>query len=496
MQSIPALVMLLTHLGAARGEDPATLPTSATSPASEEGVAEEVPNPLSEQSETTGFEDFEVDDWDADFEEKALDPVEIQDFSIPDSPLSSAPDWSFLSPSRLSFKHELGMKIYEPRRVLLNRSSIRPEYSKLLFGNLFLQLDGKAIAFWRYDHRSETQMRWINPQRLRSSVSVETRFADAYLQTSYGGTSLKAGIQTMAFGESQSAVVTDEISPRSYTELFNFNLDELRIGQPIVSLSQFTPLGTFGTFLVPFPAFNEYPERGSAFYFNPLDGMAVKDVETEHEGLEDVLGHMEFGLSWRKTAGKSDLAVVAVSLLENDYNYRLDDSGILLKAKSQYWMYGANLTHSIPKFILRGEVAVKAEKTFQTADLQITRRPMLDASFAVDYSPEASITAGIEGAVNHVRDWTGEILSIPQNSYSSMLSLSKLLLHDNLSMNAFGIYTVPYPSFVALLATSYRWNDKWILEASFAYPVSRDRQSQLHIYRDQKQVLLSALLQF
>ena len=75
---------------------------------------------------------------------------------------------------------------------------------------------------------------------------------------------------TVPWGESILAPITDEVSPRDNRELFNFNLEELRIGQPMLVIDQFSDWGSVSMFFNPRASFNKNPGAWHGLFVRPV----------------------------------------------------------------------------------------------------------------------------------------------------------------------------------------------------------------------------------
>jgi hypothetical protein len=406
-------------------------------------------------------------------------------FTAPDSsaPDRSAPDSTTPgefasgraeSPTRVTLAQEFTYKVEEPYRVIKNRSSVRLEYAKYFLKNFFVQLDGKAIQFWSGDHRHDEEGHYGT-------------LSEAYLQTSFGQTSIKAGIQTLPWGESILAPITDEVSPRDNSELFNFNLDELRLGQPMVVVDQFLQSGRWTAFYVPYPYFNEIPKPGSAYFFNPFP------VRGQIEGDDGG----EVGVSWRKSFASSDITFMAASLIDNDYALRMDTPGLLTRVKERFTLAGMVFNYSLKEdLIVRGEAALKSPKAFNDAAFQIVKKNELDTYLALDYAPSSTLTLSVAGVNQHIFDWDSQITSAPRDRYSLLLSATKLLMNDDLSINFMNFFSWPYSANLAILTTNYKWNDNVTLGSYVVVPYTKDEKSGLFPVRDQKQIGFKFQYQF
>lgn len=377
------------------------------------------------------------------------------------------------SPMRISLAHELGVTKQSPAGLIKNRSSLRFEYSRTFDERLFVQFDGKATAFFGSDHRRRVE-------------SNDVTVSQAYLQTSFGQTSVRAGIMTLPWGESILAPITDEISPRDNRELFNFNLDELRIGQQIVALDHYLPGSQLGAFVVLNPRFNKSPADGSAYFFDPFV------YRQDREGADGV----EYGLSWKRSYSSADFTLMAANLIDNEYARLLHPDGTVSLLAERIALTGASFTRAFSNLVLRGEVAVKNGKPFNTTDMQIERKRTVEAYVGIDYRHSPSLTFATEWINQHIAGWDQEILGVARNRQTVMLSAEKLLKNDDISVTLQHFHSRPYPSNLTMLLTSWRVNDRWTLNLNLAVPSARNANAMLWNVRDQKQALFKVQYQF
>lgn len=394
------------------------------------------------------------------------------------------------NPMRLGVKYEVAYKFTKPDEIKKDRFSLRLEYSKLLFNKITIQVDTKISTYLNDDHRTRTTTFWIddNPKKAEMAFGGKTR--DAYLQTSFNKTSIKAGIQTLVWGESDFAAVTDEISPLDYREPLNLNLDELRLGQLALTIDQYSPFGDWSGFFIPDPKLNEYPKKGTGYYYDPFNGSVEYQLD-QQKGI-----FFEYGIRWKKTFGKSDVSLMSASLINNDYASHMVAPGLIIQSKMRYSMAGLTFNYAINNFLVKGEVALKSPKPYNDESFQIVKKNALDASLGVDYSPSSTLTLSMEAVNYHIVGWNDKIQGTPKDNYMMLLILSKTLINNNLSLNWVTMYNGPYTNFFNLLTTSYNWNDHITLYFDALIPVTNNINSGLYIYRDQKQVAFKIQYQF
>lgn len=379
--------------------------------------------------------------------------------------------------TRVTLAQEEAYKVAQPDRWVKNRSSVRLEYSKHLLEHYFVQFDGKHTQFLDKDHRHDPE-------------GSDTRVSQAYVQASFHQTSIGLGIQTVAWGESILAPITDEVSPRDNRELFNFNLEELRLGQPMVTVDQYTDVGRFSAFYTPRPRFNKNPERGSAYFVDPFNGTVptVRSADAQK-------ARPEFGLNWRKSFGSADVSVMAARLTDNDYALHMDDAGRLVQEAPRYSLAGMTFSYATGKFLFKTEAGWKSPKSFNDAQLQIVRRNEIDTYLGVEYKHSGTLSLSLEGVNQHIAGWDAAIQT-PRDRQSFLFSATKTLMNDDLTIQWLQFFNRPDTSTLTMLLTTYKWNDNLTFGLNAIYPSTRNPRSGLWNVRDQKQLAFKIQYQF
>lgn len=412
--------------------------------------------------------------------------------SLDDSPFSEDQEESFasrlLQPARFTLKHEVSNQISDPYEFTSNRSSIRIEYEKFFLDNFYIQFDSKLTAFWNTDHRARAE---------QENVYLEMTSRDAYLQFSKAETSIKVGTQILIWGESDGGAITDVISPRNLSELFFISIEESRVGQPMINLDQFfSTLGRWSLFYIPDAEMNEYPEEGTAYYYDPFVGMAEFQSEDTDKDLS------EYGFSWKKSFGRSDISLMAASLIDNDFAYRQDgvtDTGqiLLTRIKPRFEMAGITFNYARGNYLFSGEIAKKSPKLFNDSSLQLIEKDIVDAALRAEYSlgKGGSHSISLELVTNHINDWNSEILT-PENRDSLILGWNNHFFNETLTVNLISIYNKPHTSYQQSLFMAYKWNNDITLNLDAFYLTVKDEQSELNPYRDQNNIVFKILYQF
>jgi hypothetical protein len=393
---------------------------------------------------------------------------------------------SLLSTARFTLKHETFYKFKRPDGIKSNRTSLRLEYARSIGPHFFVQLDTKQTLFWGDDHRAQAEDK---------EMTTENFTREAFCQASFADTSIKAGVQILIWGESEGGAITDVISPRDYSEAFFVSLEASRIGQPMILVDQFTSLGDVSAFFIPDPEFNKYPEDNTAYHYDEF-GDPVRYREESSDAR-----NYEFGGRWKKTFGQSDVALMAASLIENDYIHRFDGVGadgemILTKKKERFTLAGLTFNYVRGSFLYKGEIGMKFPQHFNNADVQIEKRDVLDASLGLEYSPGGAYTLGLELVNRHIIDWDSDLVAARENTTSAVLLWEKNFLNETFSVSWMSIYSTPDQGYLHTLRTAYQWTDHLCLKFEAFYPDISDPENSLWVYRDQKQMALIIQVQF
>lgn len=389
------------------------------------------------------------------------------------------------SPLKSTLMHELAVGIHSPNEIVNNRSSLRVEYEKHFLSDFYLRLDSKLIAHWANDHKAEARDRSVYP----ASVTRE-----AFVQFSQGSVSVKAGKQILIWGESDAGAITDVISPRNLSELFFIPLEEARIGQFMVTVDRFAPSGDWSLFYVPDAQYNEYPESGTAYFVEPFPGADIRGGDVDRG---------EYGLRWKRTFGRSDIALMAAHLVDNDIAYAL--GGVeaggqpwLQRVKQRYEMVGGTFNYASGDWILSGELAWKHPRAFTTSTLSVVERDQLDASLRAEYAlgKGGQHTVSLEATNSHVRDWDDRIVGTPRNAASLVFGWNNVFANETFTVNLLSVMSRPYDALQHSLFTSYKWNDRLSINLDLFYLDVGDDRNPLSIYRGKNNAVLRVLYQF
>jgi hypothetical protein len=388
---------------------------------------------------------------------------------------------TLLQPARFTLKHEHSYKTKEPTQTVNNRSSVRLEYSKFFGTYFYLQLDTKLNAFLESDHRAKAE---------EKNILYESSTKEAYLQSSFESISLKFGLQVVIWGEADGAAVTDVVAPRDQSELFFVSLEESRISQPMLVIDQFSEIGDWTLFYIPTAGYTKMPEKGTQYDLGFFDNFTIeadKDLEKNSD---------EVGIRWKKTFGKSDLALMAASLIENNYQYKMNPSGTLIKTKNRYQMLGLTFNYGKGAFLYKGEIAQKSKKVFNNTQYELIEKDVFDTAFSTEYSSSGGYTLFFSLINQRIVGWEAELTGTDEDSGSYIISWSDNYLNEDLSASVMATLNYPNDEKTVTLNVDYKYEDNLKFEVSFLKLEIKNEESQLKEYRDEERLTLKAQYQF
>jgi hypothetical protein len=388
---------------------------------------------------------------------------------------------TLLQSARFTLKHEHSYKTKEPTKTVNQRSSVRLEYSKFLGTYFYLQLDTKLNGFHESDHRAKAK---------EENILFESSTKEAYLQSSIDNTSVKAGLQVIIWGEADGAAVTDVVAPRDQSELFFISLEESRIPQPMIVFDQFSETGDWTLFYIPTAGYTKTPEKDTQYDLGFFDNYTIED----DKDLEENSG--EIGIRWKKTFGKSDLAFMAASLIENDYKYELDTFGGFIRKKNRYQMLGLTFNYGKGAFLYKGEIAQKSKKVFNNSQYELIEKDVFDTALSAEYYSSSGYTLLFSMINQRIVGWEDDLSGTDEDSGAYMLSWGDNYLNEDLNATILTSLNYPNDEMMINLNVDYKYYDDLKFEVSFLRLNIDNKESQLWAYRNEERWTFKVQYQF
>ena len=106
------------------------------------------------------------------------------------------------------------------------------------------------------------------------------------------------------------------------------------------------------------------------------------------------------------------------------------------------------------------------------------------------------VAFGTELINQHISGWTPALQGLTKNRQSLLLTMTKQLMNDDLTVTVQHFHNTPYRSDLSIVQTSFKWDDHVTLGMNVVYPHANDQRSGLFLLRDEKQIAFKFQYQF
>ena len=273
-----------------------------------------------------------------------------------------------------------------------NRLGVNIRYQNLFASGWLLQASAQTRIYWKEDYEY-----LVNGNR----IEEESRVNELFVQRSFGAHSVKLGNQTVVWGETVGNSVLDVINVAEFRDFTIIDIEDARLNQPMLVWDYFSEnSGSFSTFLTLYPEFNPAPAKGSPLFFDP--GHHLPDYNRDGDIL------FEVGSQWRYSIERSDFAVMAAYLIENQLRWEPPSPGNLdaLAKKNDFLLLGFSANRAIGDTLLNFDLAFSRGVLANSFSLPGTtglsapvdlEKNQIGTSFGLEYSidNEQSVSFGV-----------------------------------------------------------------------------------------------------
>ncbi|MDH5218728.1 MAG: hypothetical protein OEX19_13585 [Gammaproteobacteria bacterium] len=418
-------------------------------------------------------------------EEQALDAT--LDFDMPiDAPVSESTadlDSSTTSASsstlgkdlRIGLAYQLGNQLGNQLsnqlndfpEIVSNRLDSRLRWEHLFFQNYFISVDGKII------------LRAWKDQQLDSDkeISAELRMRELSLQSGFGPFSIKAGYQTIIWGEMDSAKINDVMTPWDYSEFAFTAPEDARVGQPSILADWFSGKTRIGAVVTPIPMTNRYPGGEASGLLAFLLGSEQYSV---NEKLPEFGSDYEMGLRIKHNLGPSDLSLYLAQVISDDPLFSLnpassETSTIFDIRYPRHEIIGFSGNYASGNFLWKTEAAFKNNLHLPAQTTII--RDTLEGAIGVDYIANGAYNLTLELQNQYIMPGEGTLTGMNTHNSQAMLRWSKNFFHDTLSTIYFVSYQIQYGDMTHSAAMQYAINDYWRVDLNATVFVVKNQDS-------------------
>jgi len=286
-----------------------------------------------------------------------------------------------------------GFRFPKERMLENNRFGVNVRYQNLFSNGWLLQASAQTRVFWNQDYEYIAN---------GDEIETESRINEFFIQRSFGAHSVKLGNQTVVWGETVGNSVLDVINIAEFRDFTIIDIEDARLNQFMLVWDYFSQnSGGISTFVNLYPDFNPAPVRGSPLFFDP--GFHLPDYDRGGDIL------FELGSQWRWSIERSDFALMAAYLIENQLRWEPPAPGSRdgLAKKNDFLLLGFSANRAIGDLLLNFDLAYShgilangfsLPGTSGLSALIDATRNQLGTSFGLEYAidNEQNLSVGVQ----------------------------------------------------------------------------------------------------
>ncbi|ETR68211.1 MAG: hypothetical protein OMM_10754 [Candidatus Magnetoglobus multicellularis str. Araruama] len=151
---------------------------------------------------------------------------------------NTAPWYSnqLIDDSRFTFGYEFSHQLSIKPSYITHDIYLRQETQTLLRDNLYVKFDGRFNYYFDNDHRTKARQK---------SILTDTNLRELYLQFGFSKFNVTFGRQIVVWGQADTQIITDVVSPRDNSDFIFIKLEDSRLGQLMLSSDIYSDWGHF-----------------------------------------------------------------------------------------------------------------------------------------------------------------------------------------------------------------------------------------------------------
>jgi len=396
---------------------------------------------------------FAEDDFDTDFEfDDSFDELEFDDFDAGESDDEVSNWYDEIS---LEVNHNMSVSKLADWDLTANKTSSIAGWSGSISPLVYVELEGQLDWYW-----GDTQA--------EDGEDYDTTINAAFVQSSLGNVSAKAGYFTIGWGEVEGSGTLDVINPTA--SVTSGSVDITGKAQPFVAADWYAGAVTVTGFV------NLAPEVAE------LPGFELEKTD-----------EMEWGVKVRTSLSGSDISLYTAHLVPNT---PVPDLLALNVQATPYTLVGLSANKSIGKVLAKVDVAYKSG--LETIDmgsatlLNTINRLDYAAGLEVGFSDAKQLVISVmnKQALNYKSSYqVAPGFKLKENAAQAMVTLSDSYLNEDLNINLGGMGSLDGELLMAFGQVTYKLNDNWELSTGALAAVA-DEDSVFAAFN--KEVQLSA----
>ncbi len=318
------------------------------------------------------------------------------------------------------------------------RNTVRVEYEQAFANNWFARLDVKGTHYQLDDRQALQKGENYNRGKVKA----------AWLQYSQGACAIKAGQQSLIWGQVDGTFAVDDITPFDFTEKLLTDYSAVRLPQVMVVND----------------CFFANKKQTQLFYIPKAQLHLSSHLDDEYSlmaasGIDDEDLDSEWGARFKFSFGKTDFALMYADLISNGPTYVLPDLvNPPIPALSEYKLYGFSINHTSGSWQFKSDIGYKTDQLLQGTLSEMS--DVVDAAIGVQYLSRSNhnFNLGIWG------QYTLDDEQAPTANDSTpfiTFNWSKQYLGDSLDLSLLASGRENPKTSSATAQASYKVNDYW-----------------------------------
>jgi hypothetical protein len=377
--------------------------------------------------------------------------------------------------------------------TLILRYNARVEYEQAFASNWYARIDAKGNSYRSPDRLAKQRV--SEPATTDTLLETESyqkgKLNAAWLQYSKNACVIKAGQQTLIWGEVNGTFTVDDITPFDFTEQLLTDYSSVRLALPMA-------VGD---------CFLKHKQQVQAFYIPKAQLHQSSHTNDEYSlklatGVDDKDLDSEWGARYKFSLGKTEFALMYAELIANAPSQILvtvsPDPLVppsVIPVLSEYELFGFSFNYSSGAWQFKGDIAYKSDQLIDQTFGETTNIVDMAAGFEYLSPTNHSFNMGLWGAYAEDVDTVEQDLN--NNTPALTLGWNKSYLSDDLDLSLLASGREKPKSASATAQASYQYNDYWNFSSALTLVERvKDKQNPNPLQSENNEVSLQVKYQF
>jgi len=381
-----------------------------------------------------------------------------------------------------------------------------PDFSKIRT-TLNLSLDAKFFDDWKgkfvwngfYDYAYSRQGREKFTDETLDAYESESEIRDFYLDGPLTDwLRVKAGRQIIAWGESDTAQITDMANPRDLREIGMVDIEDARIPVAATKLSALLDSWEFNFVVIHEFRTNKIGTEGSEF--DLLGGLRKSGATIEDEDLPEKNKQTETLFRVFKSFNGGDFSLVWADTFNDSFYLDRKSSGALVPKYKRVKTLGASGNFVSGSWLFKAELAKKFGKALALSQAEVqglksgeriwSEKDVLEGMIGADYSGISDLTITIEATGEKILAYD-DALNDREIGGGFSLRLAHAALNDTLKSTLFWVHYTDNNGDVIRADVSYDLIDALQVSGGVINYLASEPDAVVYPFRDNDRIFAS-----